>query len=187
MRLITFTCKVKLKGEWRPLATPCVFALWHGELVMMPVFYQRFFPKNRSLAIIVSQHKDGEILAKIVSRLGIKTLRGSSSRGAVGVLKEAFRTMQQGSDVAVTPDGPRGPRHFVAEGVVALSSRNNAPIVTINCRASKVWQFKSWDKMFLPKPFSTIEFFIGEPFEVKGLSKDKAKAILRERLMRHAF
>lgn len=187
VRCIVFTCKVRVVGEWKLPKTPCVFALWHGELAMMPFFYARFFPKNRPLAIIVSQHRDAEILVRIVSGFGIRTLRGSSRRGAVGVLKEAFGAMREGVDVAVTPDGPKGPRHEIADGVVALSSRNNAPIVTINCQASRAWQFKSWDKMFLPKPFSSITFYIGEPFGVEELSKDEAKAVLRERLMRHAF
>lgn len=154
---------------------------------MMPLFYQRYYPKERPFAIVVSQHKDGEILAKIAQKVGIRCLRGSSKKGAVGVLKESMRAITEGVDVALTPDGPRGPRHSIAEGVTALSSRKKVPIVTLNARASRVWRLSSWDKMFIPKPFSTIEFFIGEPFETTALSPEIAKEELKARLMRHAF
>lgn len=154
---------------------------------MMPFFYQWFYPKHRPLSIIVSQHKDGEILARIAAHAGINCLRGSSSKGAVGVLKEAFKEVGRGGDIAVTPDGPRGPRYSVADGVVALSMRKKIPIITLNCHASKVWRLKSWDRLFIPKPFSTIDFFIGEPFETHMLEVDEAKKLTHERLMRHAF
>jgi len=187
VRILGFTCKVKIHGEEHLDATPCVYTLWHGELSMMPWLYNNTLLMDKSLAVIVSQHNDGEVLSKIMNKLKITSLRGSSTRGGLQALKGALRYVRDGGSVAITPDGPRGPRHSVADGAVVIAQACKVPIVCINCKASSFWQFKSWDKMFIPKPFSQVDFYVQTPKEVSSLSKDEAKASLQSRMLTHAF
>lgn len=187
VRVIGFTCKVKIHGKEHFEKSSCVYVLWHGELAMMPWLYLKSPLADKSLAVIVSQHKDGEVLAKIMSKLKVGSIRGSSTRGGLQALKGAIRHIKNGGSVAITPDGPRGPRHSVADGAVALAKACHAPIVCINCKALSYWQFKSWDKMFIPKPFSRVEFYIQPPKDISSLSKDGAKVFLRSRMLTYAF
>ncbi len=128
---------------------------------MQPFNYQKLKPSGK-ISAMISQHKDGEAITRTVEYLGINSIRGSSSRGgAAKVLISAIKEIKGGgNDVAITPDGPRGPRHSVADGVVAISQKTNAKILVFNCKPTKYWQFNSWDKFILPKPFGKLEFFL---------------------------
>ena len=163
-----------------------VVAFWHGELLMQSFNYQKLKPNNKVSAMI-SQHKDGETLARTVEYLGIHSLRGSSSRGAAKVLISAIKEIKCGNDIAITPDGPRGPRYSVADGIVAISKKTNAKILVFNCKPSKYWQFKSWDKFIVPKPFGTLEFFIQEPLDISGLEMEEAKKLIKEKMFLNAM
>ena len=186
LRFIYLTCKKRFHGGYIP-QNPCVVAFWHGELLMLPFCYLARIPKGKMIATIISEHKDGEMMAKIVHRLGGESIRGSSRRGAVKALRSAFAKIKEGADIGVTPDGPKGPRHTVADGAIVLAQRCDVPVVTMNCHASKFWRFKSWDAMFLPKPFATLDFYIGEPFYLKDMELADAKKMVYERLMLNAF
>lgn len=183
VRTIGFTCKVKIHGQEHLDTTPCVYVLWHGELVMMPWLYKNTILSKMPLAVIVSQHKDGEVLAKIMQKLDIVPLRGSSTRGGMQALRGAIRFVRKSGNVAITPDGPRGPRHSVADGAVAIAQACKVPIVCINSQASSFWQLKSWDKMFIPKPFSKIDFYVQSPKDIASLSKNEAKEVIQKRML----
>lgn len=161
-------------------------AFWHGELLMQPFNYQKLKP-NGKVSAMISEHKDGEAITKTVEYLGIHSVRGSSSRGAAKVLISAIKEIKGGDDVAITPDGPRGPRHSVADGIVAISKKTNAKILIFNCKPTKFWQFKSWDKFIVPKPFGTIEFFIQDPLDISELEMDEAKELIREKMLLNAM
>lgn len=161
-------------------------AFWHGELLMQPFNYQKLKPVGKVSAMI-SEHKDGEIITKTVEYLGIDSLRGSSSKGAAKVLISAIRELKRGDDVAITPDGPRGPRHSIADGIVAISKKTNAKILIFNCKPSKYWQFNSWDKFIVPKPFGTLEFFIQEPLDIGSLDIEEAKELIKEKMLINAM
>lgn len=161
-------------------------AFWHGELLMQPFNYQKLKP-NGKVSAMISEHKDGEAITKTVEYLGIHSVRGSSSRGAAKVLISAIKEIKGGDDVAITPDGPRGPRHSVADGIVAISKKTNAKILIFNCKPTKYWQFKSWDKFIVPKPFGTIEFFIQDPLDISELEMDEAKELIREKMLLNAM
>lgn len=165
---------------------PMVVAFWHGELLMQPHNYHKLRP-NSILNAIISQHKDGEIITRIVNYLGVKGIRGSSSKGGAKALIGTIKTIKSGHDVAITPDGPRGPRFSVADGIVAISKKSNADIVIFNCKPSKYWQMNSWDKFIVPKPFGTLEFFIQEPLNIRDLDNEKAKEIIKEKMMINAM
>ena len=131
---------------------------------------------------MISDHKDGEIIARVISFFSIDAIRGSSSKGAVKALAQSFRELKSGIDVIITPDGPRGPYHSVADGAVVIAQKQNAPIQILNYEASKFWQLKSWDKMILPKPFSTINFSLSAPFSVTNLEQKEAKEKIQNEL-----
>jgi len=161
-----------------------IIACWHSDLLMIPV-YRKICP-HRSASAIISQHKDGEIVAKILAYLSIKPLRGSSRKGAKKVLLEAFRAIKRGEEVQVSPDGPKGPRYHINDGVVALAQKGNLPIMIIGYRADRYWQMKSWDRFVIPKPFSRIDFYI-QALSVDNMQLSDANALLRAKMLEHAL
>ncbi len=165
---------------------PIVVAFWHGELLMQPFNYKKLKP-NGLVKAIISNHKDGEIITNIVTYLGIGAIRGSSSKGGAKALISTIRELKSGNDIAITPDGPRGPRFSIADGIVAISKKAKAKIVVFNCRPTKYWQMKSWDKFVVPKPFGTLHFYISEPFDVESLDLEDAKKLIYEKMMENAI
>lgn len=143
--------------------------------------------KNRNVCVMTSPHFDGQLIDKIIRKItNGDTIKGSSNKDGAKVLRQAFKVLKSKNlDLAIAPDGPRGPRHKAAQGIVVLSQRLKVPIVTVNCKASSFWQFNSWDKMFLPKPFSRIDFYIGEPFLLEGLDMNDGMKKVQERLMKN--
>ena len=111
---------------------PYILAFWHGRLFLMPYAY----PGNR-IAILISQHRDGEVISRTMERFGFVTARGSSTRRGASGLREIVRRIRAGFDAAVTPDGPRGPCARVQAGVVAAARLSGAPIVPVAFSSSK--------------------------------------------------
>ncbi|MFV0349637.1 MAG: lysophospholipid acyltransferase family protein [Halodesulfovibrio sp.] len=149
---------------------PMVFALWHDEL--FPVVHGK---RNLELIAVISQSKDGELLSSFMERFGVKTARGSSSRGGVKALLQVSKAMQRDRiSGCITVDGPRGPRHKVKEGAVFVANRANAPIVPLRIHMSSSFKFKkSWDKFQVPVPFSKVHLAFGEPYFVPEGTLDK--------------
>ncbi len=162
-----------------------VCVCWHSELFMTPLAYRRIHPKHTVNAII-SQHFDGELIAGTLGYMGVKSMRGSSSKGAARVLLQALKAMEAGEEVMISPDGPRGPRYHMSEGAIALAQKLHLPIFIINYTASRCWQLRSWDRFVIPKPFSTIDFYI-QGVSVGGMESEEAKSFLREKMLEHAF
>jgi len=133
-RSISFT--VVDKPELPP-GENAIFAYWHGRLLMMP-YARRYF--GREFAVMVSRHKDGELIARIVNRLGILTPRGSTSRGGAAGLRDAIRLSRKGVCVTFTPDGPKGPRYEVQPGIIQAAKATSLPIypVTYSTRKKKL-------------------------------------------------
>lgn len=161
-----------------------IIACWHSDLLMIPVY--RHIRPHRSACAIISWHKDGEIVAKVLSYLSIKSLRGSTRKGARKVLLEAFRAIKEGDEVQISPDGPKGPRYHINDGAVALAQKGKLPIMIIGYRADRYWQMKSWDRFVIPKPFSKIDFYI-QALSVEGMEISDANALLREKMLEHAL
>lgn len=153
----------------RAAGRPVVLALWHGE--MLPLLYHH---RNRQIAVLVSEHGDGEIIARILSDFGFRLVRGSSSRGAARALIAVDRELAAGFDVGITPDGPRGPRHSVAPGALLAAHRAGARIVPLAASASASWQLGSWDRFMIPKPFARVTIAYGDPLPVEAASSREA-------------
>ncbi len=174
VRLIYLTSKKKYHYPAPMDNENFILAMWHGDLMIQPLNY-REFKKNGLVKVIVSEHTDGEIIRRTVEYLGVGSLSGSSTRGGAKALLGAIKALQNGTDVAITPDGPKGPNHSIADGIVMIAQKTNAKVVCFGSKSSKFWQFNSWDNFTIPKPFGTIDLYIGEPFSLEGLSLESAK------------
>jgi lysophospholipid acyltransferase (LPLAT)-like uncharacterized protein len=139
-----------------------VYTLWHGQ--MLPLLWKH----TVRTGVLVSDHKDGEIITRILEQFGMFGVRGSSSRGGTRALLEAVQVVKAGTNMAFTPDGPRGPRHSFAPGALILAHRAEVPIVTITAHVDRTWRFGSWDGFELPKPFAKITVLYGAPRMVAG-------------------
>ncbi len=151
--------------EARRSGTRVIFALWHGELLPL-LWHQR----GENVAIMISEHRDGEIVARIAESLGYATVRGSSSRGGSRALIGLMREIDAGRDGAITPDGPRGPARVFAPGAAVAAQRTGALIAPIRAAASSAWRLKSWDRFLIPKPFARVRVTFGELTGVSAAS-----------------
>lgn len=152
--------------ERRRAGRPVIFAFWHSQ--MLPLLWQH---RDEGVAVLISQHADGEIIARICEALGYKTVRGSTSRGGARAIVEMDRQLEQGIDVAITPDGPRGPPRSIAPGVVYVAQRADVPIVPIYVHASRSWHLRTWDRFMIPKPFARITIRYGTLHSVPNVDK----------------
>ena len=165
IRVLGRTWRVRVYGrEWLnargPGQQPVVYTLWHGQ--MLPLLWSH----NVRTGVIISEHRDGEIIARIVKLFGNFGVRGSSSRGGTRALLESVKVVRQGTDMAFTPDGPRGPRHSFAPGALMLANRADVPIVSITGYVDRKWTLGSWDAFEIPKPFARVTVLYGDPRRV---------------------
>ena len=147
---------------------PLMICSWHGRLSFASYFlyYKKINPWT-----IASTHSDAEIIAKVIKRWGFKLIRGSSTRGGKEVLRKMNYVFKSDDNIiAITNDGPRGPRQVAKPGSIGLARKHNATILVISGTAERYWQFKSWDKFRLPKPFCTIYFRIAPPLEYPDIA-----------------
>jgi len=136
---------------FRRRGTPVIFVFWHGNLLPL-VHYHR----NERIVVLVSEHADGERIARILAHRGFGTVRGSSTRGGVRGLRALVRAARAGRDLALTPDGPRGPRGEFKPGALAAARMTGLPIIPLAVAASPAWRLGSWDGFMIPKPFAEV-------------------------------
>jgi hypothetical protein len=156
VRLLGLTWRIRVSDDetvrrMRAAKEPIIFALWHGQL--LPLLYLH---RNQGVVVLISEHSDGEIIARIASAFGFGTVRGSTSRGAARALLELARVVEGGRDLAITPDGPRGPAKSFAPGALMVAQRSGAPVIGALATASSAWRLKSWDRFLIPKPFARV-------------------------------
>ena len=141
---------------------PNVWVFWHCSLLAAPLALTRFLGPVPA-STLTSASKDGAIIASFLARFGVKSVRGSSSRRAVAALIALKRALKGGDQVFVTPDGPRGPRYIMEAGVVKLAQSSKCPLFPVRFTYSSSWRLKTWDRLHIPKPFSTVTIHIGDP------------------------
>jgi lysophospholipid acyltransferase (LPLAT)-like uncharacterized protein len=165
---------------------PVIFAFWHSDLLMQPYLYYRFrsVPKAN---VLISEHFDGQIIARIMKFFKLGTIHGSTTRGGARVLIQGLKSLSEGYDIGITPDGPKGPRYEVSEGVVVMAQKRQAKVIVYHCVPSRYWQLPSWDRFVVPKPFGTLDFYASEPIDLEGLGMDEAKERVKNALMLHAL
>ena len=160
-----------LRFEYRPLgpdldprrpgfAGRYVYAFWHEHILLPAYLYGR-----PNIHVLISQHADGQLIAGITERLGFGSVRGSTTRGGVEAVRRLLHSGRDGH-VAVTPDGPRGPRQRIQPGTIYLASRLGLPVVPFGVGFDRPWRMKSWDCFAVPRPFSRAVLVTAEPIRV---------------------
>jgi len=144
-----------------------IYAFWHER-----IFASTWFFRNRGIAVITSQSKDGEYIARFIQRLGYGAIRGSSTRGGVGALVEMIKAMRSGIPAAFTVDGPKGPRYEAKPGAVLLAKKTGNPIMPFVVECERFTTIGSWDKLQIPRPFTRAKLIIGDPIYVDPRADD---------------
>ncbi len=137
--------------EARRQHLPVIYAIWHGQL--LPALWSH---RGQEISVLISEHRDGEIIARVAHFLGFRTVRGSTTRGATRALIGMVRELDAGYSLAITPDGPKGPHRTFAAGTLLVAQRAGRPILPVGIHASRAWRMKSWDRFVLPKPFARV-------------------------------
>jgi len=164
---------------------PIIMACWHGELLMTPYAYTTF-RKKPHVKLLISEHFDGSLIAKTLGFFKFETIRGSSTRGGAKALIQSIKELKNGYDLGITPDGPKGPRHEVSNGIIVMAQKVNAKIVLIEIKPSSFWQLGSWDKFVIPKPFGTIDYYISDLIDISDMELQEARELIKEGLLKHA-
>ena len=184
-RLVTTT----LRYEWRDASglgdagavRPVIFCIWHNRLALSMAVHREYPGK---LAALISASQDGALLAAMLARFGVQVIRGSSSRRGPQALLELSRQARRGYDLAITPDGPRGPRYVVQGGIIALAQVTGLAIVPVTCNTSRKLCLKSWDRFQIPLPFARCEMVLNHPLRVPRGASATDREELRAELER---
>lgn len=161
------SCRWEVSGRehydrWWGRGRPVVFVLWHGRL--LPCSY---YHRQQELGTLISQHRDGDYIAGVVEAWwGFRAVRGSSSRGGTAALRQIVRALRGGTAVAITPDGPRGPRQKMKPGPVLAAHMAGVPLIPVSASTDRAWWVGGWDRFLVPKPRARIHLAYGEPMEV---------------------
>ena len=182
LRLLRRTMKIAYRNEQvlqeaRRDPGHYILAFWHSRSLMMPYAY----PGGR-MTVMSGWHADAELAVRILRRFGLEFVRGSSTRGGTGALRDLARRLSSGSDAGVTPDGPRGPRRRVKSGVIAVARMSGLPIIPVAFSAAPARRLGSWDRTLIPRPFSRGLFIYGEPVRVRRAADRAEQESLRRAL-----
>ena len=169
LTLIYKTCRFEIHGQKyfekiKKNKKPIMLCVWHGRM-LYPIFY--VIKQKIKLWTIASPYKDGEIISQILKKWDFNIIKGSSNRNSKKVLQKMNQIFQSDPSaiIAITNDGPKGPRHVAKTGSLEIAQKYNAQIITITGDSNKKWIFNSWDKFYLPKPFSKIIITIAPEYK----------------------
>ncbi len=158
--------------------TPFIAAFWHGRLAMLPFLWQW----NKPFYMLLSEHGDGRFIAKVVNHHNIKSIYGSSTRGGAHAAFSCIKELKQGHSMGITPDGPKGPRHELSEGLIHIARLSGAPILPTSYALKGHRFLKTWDRFLVPLPFTQGVFVIGEPIHIANARNDSAMSESNSRL-----
>ena len=178
---------VYLTGRWQVVngghaqvlwdqGKPFILAFWHGRILMMPKSWRQTVP----IHMLISQHRDGQLIARTVSHFGIDTVQGSTTRGGSAALRAMLKFLKNGECVGITPDGPKGPRMRASDGIVAVARLAGVPILPATFAASRRRLLGSWDRFAVALPFSRGVFVWGDPITVPKEADDTAMEAARQ-------
>ena len=170
-----FYCTWRMKGniflhekeKYECLNRPVVLVFWHEQQLLLPFLVvkhllKKFEPYRKPYALI-SGHRDGQILARAMKVFGVGSVAGSSTSGGRQATIKLLKIVREGYNLAVATDGPKGPIYVCKPGAIKMAQISGAALVPIAATANRVWRFKSWDKLQLPKPFASVHALVGEP------------------------
>ncbi len=160
--MLTYRIKRHTPEETKPYLrgeSAGIFCFWHGRMILLPFFK----PKGRDMHVMISHHRDGELIARVIDWLGIAAVRGSGSKGVRSAVAQMEAQLEAGHNVSITPDGPRGPMHIASRGAVHLSQRTGLPLIPVTFGAANAKRLRSWDRFIIPYPFSHVEVHAAAP------------------------
>lgn len=168
----------------KPPEGPLIFCLWHNRLALCMSAYRQFQrgSKRKGLAAMVSASRDGAFLSAILTSFGVQPVRGSSSRRGPQALLELTSWAQRGYDLAITPDGPRGPCYVVQDGVASLAQLTGLTIIPFSYSVQWKIRAKSWDRFIIPLPFSRCVLHVGQPIAIPREASPETREALRRQL-----
>ena len=162
-----------------------IYAFWHDQLLMCPFTWKN----DLDILVLISKHKDGDIISRVISYLGFKTIRGSTNnpekiknKGGLIAAKKILSSLKKNICVGIAPDGPRGPRHEVAEGIINIARMSNKKIIPVALGFKSKWTLNTWDKFIVPKFFSSMKVSWGEPIEIQEEDNVKYQILLKKEL-----
>jgi lysophospholipid acyltransferase (LPLAT)-like uncharacterized protein len=187
VRLIGLTWRVRVVGDehvegyWRE-GRPVIYIVWHGRILLVPWLTRRLRRTRgvRAPRVLASRSRDGELVARYVRHFGLSVIRGSSSRGGGAALRALVASIRDGVDVAVVPDGPRGPREQLQPGVAALAALTGAPVVPLAIAAQPARRLSSWDRFLVPLPFARCVLAFGPAITLDASADREASAKVLE-------
>jgi lysophospholipid acyltransferase (LPLAT)-like uncharacterized protein len=165
--LITSTVRIRLDPATAQLLQerrqPVIFALWHCHVFFMPILRRQ---AQRPVAVLLSAHRDAQIVGVAARMRGVQLVAGSSTRGGVRAYLQLLQLLRQGCNVCITPDGPRGPARQVKPGIVHLAQQSGCAMVPMGLAMSRQRRLRSWDRSLLPLPFGRVVITLGQPIPV---------------------
>lgn len=176
-----------LRPLWQA-GRPLIYAVWHGRILVVPWLNARLRRTDgaRPVRVLASRSRDGELMAAFARRFGLAVVRGSSSRGGAAALRALAHAVRAGEDVAMVPDGPRGPACRLQAGIVALAAATGAPIVPVGVAARPARRLGSWDRFMVPLPFARCAVVFGEASAVKRRDDREEARVRIERALQDA-
>ena len=166
------------------LKSPVIMCFWHNRILGITLAFLRHYPgkTRKGVNVLTSASRDGEILAQLVGRFGMDAVRGSSSRRGSRALRELIELTENGCDIAITPDGPRGPRYSFGPGAISLAQLTAAPIAPVHAKFTRCLRMQTWDGFVIPLPFSKVSVTVDDPIHVPRELNDKEFEAARSRV-----
>lgn len=186
IKLISKTLRLKIIGaepiiEGKKEGKNYIFSFWHNQFFIMPYCYIKALGKH-SISVLTSLSKDGEYISRLLQKFGFSTIRGSSSYRGEFALRTMIRELEKGNDLAVTPDGPRGPRHIVQAGIITLAALTGCPIVPVGYKVKNKKILNTWDRFVIPYPFTRGLLNVGTPIYIPKDISDLEKEEMGQKL-----
>jgi lysophospholipid acyltransferase (LPLAT)-like uncharacterized protein len=174
LRVLARTWRIRVVNggylmDLRRAQRPFIFALWHGQL--LPLLWHH---RQQGVLVLISEHRDGEMVAQAAESLGYGLIRGSTTRGGDRALISLVRELNAGHEVAITPDGPRGPAETFAPGALVAAQRSDTFILPVAASADRAWRLRSWDRFVIPKPFARVTIAYATPTKVSATTSRAA-------------
>jgi lysophospholipid acyltransferase (LPLAT)-like uncharacterized protein len=171
LRLLFATLRLRVldpDGCFRGLpGSPVIFVFWHNRILAMTAAFRRIYPRERGgVLVLTSASRDGAWLGEMVRQFGMGSVRGSSSRRGATAMRELLDRVAQGYDIAITPDGPRGPCYKLGPGPVYLAQKAGLSVIPVHAQFGSVWQLRTWDHFNIPRPFTKLTVLFGPPVKV---------------------
>lgn len=180
------TWRVSVKSRPQPdpyndFGTGRIYSLWHSQLLPLAFIF-----RNTGKTAVISRSRDGVRAANVTKKWKYDVIYGSSSKGGMAALRQCIRVLKMNRCAVITPDGPRGPREIIKNGIAQLSLISGAPVVPISAFADSYWRLKSWDRFVIPKPFSKITVHVAEPVYPQKITGDnkleQMKTLIQEKM-----